>query len=251
MRLDRTAFSTSTGGWRTARPRRPGDVRRDDGRDRRTPRGGAIWHTVDAEDLPDVGTEVAGTIDWGRRFALMRTHTALHILCGVIWADYGIPVTGGNMEPLKGRLDFPFAAMSGRPRCPGRASHQRRDRARARDRRRLPAAHRRGLGPRADPHVRPPDPGRDRPVARDRHRRTRPAGRRRHASALDGRGRPRPRRRHGEQGQGQQADSSRGRGRMNRRAGRHTFGRPPMARNVPAPVRSARVGAWPVRRRTT
>ena len=42
----------------------------------------------------------------------MRTHTALHILCGVIWADYGIPVTGGNMEPLKGRLDFPFPAMS-------------------------------------------------------------------------------------------------------------------------------------------
>ena len=42
----------------------------------------------------------------------MRTHTALHVLCGVIWADYGIPVTGGNMEPLKGRLDFPF------PPCP-------------------------------------------------------------------------------------------------------------------------------------
>ena len=42
----------------------------------------------------------------------MRTHTALHILCGVIWADYGIPVTGGNMEPLQGRLDFPFESMS-------------------------------------------------------------------------------------------------------------------------------------------
>ena len=42
----------------------------------------------------------------------MRTHTALHVLCGVIWADHGIPVTGGNMEPLQGRLDFPFEAMS-------------------------------------------------------------------------------------------------------------------------------------------
>jgi misacylated tRNA(Ala) deacylase len=42
----------------------------------------------------------------------MRTHTALHVLCGVIWADYRIPVTGGNMEPLQGRLDFPFEAMS-------------------------------------------------------------------------------------------------------------------------------------------
>jgi misacylated tRNA(Ala) deacylase len=72
---------------------------------------GTIWHTIDGE-LPDVGAEVQGTIDWTRRHQLMRTHTALHILCGVIWADHGIPVTGGNMEPLKGRLDFPFPAMS-------------------------------------------------------------------------------------------------------------------------------------------
>src|SRR3954454_11780389 len=72
---------------------------------------GTIWHTIDGE-LPDVGTEVQGTIDWTRRHRLMRTHTALHILCGVIWADNGIPVTGGNMEPMKGRLDFPFPAMS-------------------------------------------------------------------------------------------------------------------------------------------
>jgi misacylated tRNA(Ala) deacylase len=76
---------------------------------------GTIWHTVqpggDAE-LPSIGTEVHGAIDWDRRHRLMRTHTALHVLCGVIWADYGIPVTGGNMEPMKGRLDFPFPAMS-------------------------------------------------------------------------------------------------------------------------------------------
>src|SRR4029078_9751319 len=63
-------------------------------------------------DLPDVGVEVQGEIDWDRRHRLMRTHTALHILCGVIWADHSIPVTGGNMEPMKGRLDFPFPAMS-------------------------------------------------------------------------------------------------------------------------------------------
>ncbi len=72
---------------------------------------GPIWHTVEG-DLPDVGAEVQGIVDWDRRHRLMRTHTALHILCGVIWADYAIPVTGGNMEPLKGRLDFPFPAMS-------------------------------------------------------------------------------------------------------------------------------------------
>jgi misacylated tRNA(Ala) deacylase len=72
---------------------------------------GPIWHTVTG-DLPDVGAEVLGVVDWERRHQLMRTHTALHVLCGVIWADYRIPVTGGNMEPLKGRLDFPFSAMS-------------------------------------------------------------------------------------------------------------------------------------------
>jgi misacylated tRNA(Ala) deacylase len=75
---------------------------------------GTIWHTLapDAGELPAVGAEVQGEIDWDRRHRLMRTHTALHILCGVIWADYSIPVTGGNMEPMKGRLDFPFPEMS-------------------------------------------------------------------------------------------------------------------------------------------
>ena len=72
---------------------------------------GPIWHTVEG-DLPEVGSEVQGVVVWDRRHRLMRTHTALHILCGVIWADYAIPVTGGNMEPLKGRLDFPFPTMS-------------------------------------------------------------------------------------------------------------------------------------------
>ena len=111
VRLDRTAFYPTGGG----QPHDLGDLVTSDATLAVTGvrrEGGAIWHTVDADDLPDVGTEVAGTIDWDRRFALMRTHTALHILCGVIWADYGIPVTGGNMEPLKGRLDFPFPAMS-------------------------------------------------------------------------------------------------------------------------------------------
>ena len=74
--------------------------------------GGQIWHTLEGDELPEVGTEVLGRLDWSRRHALMRTHTALHVLCGVIWADYRIPVTGGNMEPLQGRLDFPFESMS-------------------------------------------------------------------------------------------------------------------------------------------
>ncbi len=67
-------------------------------------------HFVEGE-LPAVGTAVTGQLDWDRRFKLMRTHTAMHILCGVIWRDYQSSVTGGNMEPLKGRMDFEFETM--------------------------------------------------------------------------------------------------------------------------------------------
>jgi misacylated tRNA(Ala) deacylase len=71
---------------------------------------GKIWHQVEGQ-LPGVGEEVQGEIDWERRFQLMRVHTAMHILCGVIWRDYGASVTGGNMEPLRGRMDFEFETM--------------------------------------------------------------------------------------------------------------------------------------------
>jgi misacylated tRNA(Ala) deacylase len=50
-------------------------------------------------------------LDWPRRYALMRTHSAMHILCGVVWRDYGASVTGGNMDPLQGRMDFEFATL--------------------------------------------------------------------------------------------------------------------------------------------
>jgi len=65
-----------------------------------------------AGDLPSVGTTVTGLIDWTRRHALMRTHTAMHILCGVVFRDYGAQVTGGDMTPLHGRMDFEFETMS-------------------------------------------------------------------------------------------------------------------------------------------
>jgi misacylated tRNA(Ala) deacylase len=55
-----------------------------------------------------VGATVAGEVDWSRRHQLMRTHTALHVLCGVIWNEWRVPVTGGNMEPLSARMDFEF-----------------------------------------------------------------------------------------------------------------------------------------------
>lgn len=63
--------------------------------------------------LPAPGSASRGTLDWVRRHKLMRTHTALHVLCGTVFRDYGALVTGGDMEPLKGRMDFEFATMHG------------------------------------------------------------------------------------------------------------------------------------------
>ena len=64
-----------------------------------------------ASELPAVGTQLRGQLDWERRYKLMRTHTAMHVLCGVVWRDYSAQVTGGNMEPLSARMDFEFATL--------------------------------------------------------------------------------------------------------------------------------------------
>ena len=108
--LDRTAFYPTGGG----QPHDTGslggttvtDVRKE---------GDAVWHTIEGP-VPSVGDEVTGDVDWGRRHALMRTHSALHVLCGVIWNEWGKAVTGGNMEapptggraPFHARMDFEF-----------------------------------------------------------------------------------------------------------------------------------------------
>jgi misacylated tRNA(Ala) deacylase len=104
--LDRTIFYATGGG----QPHDTGtlawgrestkvvDVRKD---------GALVWHSLDGA-VPAVGTVVQAEIDWDRRHALMRTHTALHVLCGVIWNEWGTAVTGGNMEPLSARMDFEF-----------------------------------------------------------------------------------------------------------------------------------------------
>jgi misacylated tRNA(Ala) deacylase len=66
-----------------------------------------VWHVIaDGATLPPVGTDVEVVIDWERRYRLMRTHTAMHALCGIVWERFASPVTGGNMEPGQGRLDF-------------------------------------------------------------------------------------------------------------------------------------------------
>ncbi|MBC7249566.1 MAG: alanyl-tRNA editing protein [Anaerolineae bacterium] len=108
--LDRTAFYPGGGG----QPHDTGFLSWDGGQVRVVKvkkEGDAVWHTVEGEP-PPVGTLVRGAVDWERRYRLMRTHTALHILCGVIWRDYGASVTGGNMEPLKGRMDFELEHMT-------------------------------------------------------------------------------------------------------------------------------------------
>jgi misacylated tRNA(Ala) deacylase len=107
--LDRTAFYPGGGG----QPSDQGQLIAGDDRwpvtsARRV--SGKVGHFLDGE-LPAVGSQVVGQLDWERRYNLMRIHTALHILCGVIWRDYKSSVTGGNMEPLKGRMDFEFKTM--------------------------------------------------------------------------------------------------------------------------------------------
>ena len=108
--LDRTAFYTGGGGQPSDsgtltdgdREYRVIGVKRSDGK---------LVHQI-AGDLPAAGATVNGLIDWDRRYLLMRTHTALHILCGVVWRDYGALVTGGDMKPGEGRMDFEFENFS-------------------------------------------------------------------------------------------------------------------------------------------
>ena len=74
--------------------------------------GPIVLHLIgESDELPPIGTQLRGQLDWDLRYQLMRTHTAMHVLCGVIFRDYGASVTGGDMEPLKGRMDFEFETM--------------------------------------------------------------------------------------------------------------------------------------------
>jgi misacylated tRNA(Ala) deacylase len=107
--LDKTAFYPGGGGqpndtgflYVGSKSYRVSKVKKQDGK---------ILHYIEGE-LPHAGTEVKGQLDWENRYKLMRTHTAMHILCGVVWRDYGAQVTGGNMEPLAGRMDFEFESL--------------------------------------------------------------------------------------------------------------------------------------------
>ena len=108
--LDRTAFYTGGGG----QPADTGTLQ-DAGQSYPVKKvgrvEGKIVHQIDGP-LPAVGAAVTGSIDWDTRYRLMRTHTALHILCGVVWRDYGAKVTGGDMRPGQARMDFELEQMS-------------------------------------------------------------------------------------------------------------------------------------------
>ena len=113
--LDRTVFYPGGGG-------QPADAgwlqRTSDGvtwpvRTASKAAGEIVHHLDPAGPSPSVGDELHAEIDWPRRHLLMRTHTALHVLCGVVWRDWGAQVTGGNMEPGSGRMDFEFERLSG------------------------------------------------------------------------------------------------------------------------------------------
>ena len=73
---------------------------------------GEVIHWVEDNHGITTGQSVTAEIDWDRRYTLMRTHTALHILCGVVWRDYKAQVTGGDMQPGTARMDFEFENMT-------------------------------------------------------------------------------------------------------------------------------------------
>ena len=73
---------------------------------------GEVIHWVEDNHGITTGQTVTAEIDWDRRYTLMRTHTALHILCGVVWRDYKAQVTGGDMQPGTARMDFEFENMT-------------------------------------------------------------------------------------------------------------------------------------------
>jgi misacylated tRNA(Ala) deacylase len=108
--LDRSAFYPGGGGqppdegvllWGGVRTRIVGTRKLDDS------------YLIPAEDdpVPPPGTAVRGALDDARRTALMRTHSGLHVLTGVVFRDFGALVTGGNMEPLTARMDFDLAEV--------------------------------------------------------------------------------------------------------------------------------------------
>jgi misacylated tRNA(Ala) deacylase len=77
-------------------------------------RGDVVWHELapEVDGMPAVGATLRGELDWDFRYRMMRTHTALHMLCGIIFRDYGAQVTGGQMYPDRARMDFAMPSFT-------------------------------------------------------------------------------------------------------------------------------------------
>ncbi len=108
--LDQTVFYAQSGG----QPADHGILTWSGGQARVTDvcqQEGVNWHQLEGP-IPPEGMRVHGQLDWARRYALMRAHTALHILCGVIWRDYKAHVTSSSMEPGSARQDFEFERLN-------------------------------------------------------------------------------------------------------------------------------------------
>lgn len=110
--LDRSAFYPGGGGqppdqgvllWDGVRTRIVGTVKGDD----------LYLVPAEGDPVPTPGATVRGALDDERRTALMRTHSGLHVLCGVVYRDFGALVTGSNMEPLSARMDFDLTEVPG------------------------------------------------------------------------------------------------------------------------------------------
>ena len=109
--LDRTPFYVRGGG----QPGDTGVIRWHGGQMAVTDtvrRRGQVIHVVANPHLLEPGAAVESTIDWDRRYTIMRTHTALHALSGVVWRDYGAKVTGGDMKAGTARMDFELEGIS-------------------------------------------------------------------------------------------------------------------------------------------
>lgn len=110
--LDRTVFYARGGG----QPGDTGVIRWQGGEAKvvdTVKSAGEVLHVLDeGATAPPIGTAVTAEIDWARRHRLMRTHTALHALSGIVFTDYGAKVTGGNMEPGVARMDFELDGIS-------------------------------------------------------------------------------------------------------------------------------------------
>ena len=132
--LDRSAFYPGGGGqppdhgvllWGGVRSRVVGGTNED---------GDQRLVLAEGDPLPPAGTEVRGALDDERRTLLMRTHSGLHLLSGVVFRDFGSLVTGGNMEPGTARMDFDLPEVLPGSRRPSRRRATPRSRPTARSR---------------------------------------------------------------------------------------------------------------------